>query len=158
SHGRSWELRKGVKITIQTHDLSNEGDQERQPSISADVWIIPCADLPRWAAAGQLAPLPESFKALDNPLALSDFLSTFREQLMQWDGKSYGLPLVGESPLCCYRADLLKAPAHQAALRDLFGRDLEGPVTWEQFAQLGEYFRVKGVDGRPGPSLPPLPQ
>ncbi len=158
SHTRSWELRKGVKITIQKHDVSNEQEQNNKPSTPADVWIIPTADLPRWAAAGQLAPLPESYKAFDNPLAWSDLLPTFREQLAQWDGKAYGLPLVGESPLCCYRADVLQTPANQAALHKFLRKDLSGPVTWEQFAQLAEYFHEKGLDGKPGPSLPPLPQ
>jgi multiple sugar transport system substrate-binding protein len=157
-HTRSWALRKDVKITIRTHDFANEKEQKIKPSTPADVWIIPYAELPRWAAAGQLTPLPESYKAFDNPFAWSDLLPMFREQLVQWDGKTYGLPLVGESPLCCYRADLFQASANQAALRKILGRDLAGPVTWEQFAQLAEYFREKGANGRPGLSLPPLPR
>ena len=84
-------------------------------------------------------------------------MPTYREQLIHWEGKPYGLPLVGEAPVCCYRVDLLKAPAHQAALHKLFGRDLDGPATWEQFAALAEYFRTHRVEGRSSPSLPPWP-
>jgi multiple sugar transport system substrate-binding protein len=153
SRGQSWGLRNGVKIAFQLDDLS----KEIQPA-TADIWILSPADMPRWLAADWLLPLPDAYKNPDNALNWSDLLPAFREQLVQWESKSYGLPLVGEAPLCCYRADLLKAPAHQSALRKMFGRDLDGPATWEQFAQLAEYFRDKGVAGRPGPSLPPLPR
>jgi multiple sugar transport system substrate-binding protein len=140
SRGQPWMQRHSVKIAIQLYDPSTERDKIGEAP--ADVWILPPADLPHWAAAGKLMPLPNSYKAPDNPLAWSDLLPTWREQLVQWDGQTYGLPLIGEAPLCCYRADLLR----------------EGPTTWEQFAQLAERFRDKGVAGRPGPSLPPLPR
>jgi len=151
SRGQSWALRQGVKIAVELYNPSKESEQ---PSLlsspeggimgeaSVDVWIVSPAELPRWAAAGKIAPLPDAYKAVANPFAWSDLLPIWREQLVQWDGKAYGLPLVGEAPLCCYRADLLK----------------DGPVTWEQFAQLAEHFRDKGLAGRPGPSLPPLPR
>jgi multiple sugar transport system substrate-binding protein len=158
SRGRSWALRQGMKISLETYDPSKDAEQQSQHLASADVWIIAPADLPRWAAAGKLAPLPNLYKAPDNPLAWSDLLPTWREQLVQWDRKAFALPIIGEAPLCCYRADLLKAPAHQSALRSLLGRDIDGPQTWEQFAQIADYFRAKGVAGQPGPSLPPLPR
>jgi multiple sugar transport system substrate-binding protein len=61
--------------------------------------------------------------------------------------------VVGESPLCCYRADWLNDPAHQAAMRKLLGSGRTEPATWEQFAQLAEYFHEHGMGG-----LPPLPR
>jgi multiple sugar transport system substrate-binding protein len=134
------------------------GARPNQAEAPTDVLIFRPADLPHWAAAGQLVPLPDSYRALDNPLAWNDLLPASREQLTLWDGKAYGLPVVGEAPVCCYRADLLKFSAHQAALRGILGRDLDGPATWEQFAQVAEYFRTHGVEGHPGPSLPPLPR
>jgi multiple sugar transport system substrate-binding protein len=158
SHGQPWALRQGVKLSLALYDPANEMAWQSQSSPPPDIWILAPTDLPCWAVAGQLAPVPAAYMARDNPLAWSDLLPTFREQLMQWDAKAYGLPLIGESPLCCYRIDLLKAPDHETALRKLFGRDLDGPLTWEQFAQLAEYFRDHRIEGRPSPSLPPLPR
>jgi multiple sugar transport system substrate-binding protein len=151
SRGQSWALRQGAKIAVQLYDPSKES--ECPPPLSpsqrgiregttADVWVLSPADLPRWAAGEKIVPLPDAYKAAANPLVWSDLLPTWREQLVQWDGKAYGLPVVGEAPLCCYRADLLK----------------DKPLTWEQFVRLAEHFRDKGVAGRPGPSLPPLPR
>lgn len=158
SRGRSWALRQGVKISLETYDSSKVAEPQSPHLASADVWIISPADLPHWAAAGKLSPLPNLYKAPDNPLVWSDLLPTWREQLVQWDRKPFALPIIGEAPLCCYRADLLKAPAHQPAVRHLLGRDQAGPVTWEQFAQIAEYFQSKGVSGKSGPSLSPLPR
>jgi ABC-type glycerol-3-phosphate transport system substrate-binding protein len=156
-HGQPWALRQGVKLALSLYDLANESAWQNPPSPAPDIWILPSADLPRWAAAGQLAPLPDAYLTRDHPLAWSNVLSTYRKHLARWEGKPYGLPLIGEGPLCCYRLDLVKASAHQAALRKLFGRDLDGPATWEQLVRLAEYFREHGVSGQPGPSLPPLP-
>lgn len=149
---QSWALRQNATLEIHRYDATNEA------APSADVWILAPAELPRWAAAEHLTPLPERYRARDNPLAWSDLLPALREQLLMWEAKPYGLPLIGEAPICCYRRDWLQAPPHRAALRQLFGRDLDGPATWEQFVRIAEYFRDCGIDGKPAPSLPPLPR
>src|SRR6185437_11036540 len=128
-----------------------------QTAGAADVWIIAPAELPRWAAVDQLAMIPADRTARDNPYAWTDLLPIYREQLVLWESTPYGLPLVGESPLCCYRRDLLENPAHKTAFREKFGRELTAPATWEQFAQIAEYFQQK-AKGQSEPSLPPLPR
>ncbi len=149
--GQSWARRQGATLQILVYDPR----KEPQTAGLADVWIIAPADLPRWAAVGQLAPVPTDYTARDSPSKWTDLLPAYREQLVQWEGTPYGWPLIGESPLCCYRADLLADPAHEAAFRRRFGRVPEAPATWEQFARVAEYFR----DREPkGPSLPPLPR
>jgi len=153
-----WALRQGVLLTIQKSDPANAKDEDTsKASTAADICILPPADLPSWAAAGRLVPIPAAYQAREHALAWSDLLPTFRDQLIHWEGKPYGLPLVGEAPVCCYRADLLTAPAHQTALHKMFGRELIGPATWEQFARLAEYFRDHRMEGQARPSLPPWP-
>lgn len=157
-YAQPWALRQGVLLKIQKADPAHAKDEgTSKDSTAADIWILPPADLPSWAAAGRLVPMPSGYQAREHALAWSDLLPTFREQLIQWEGKPYGLPLVGEAPVCCYRADLFTDPAHQPALRKMFGRNLEGPATWEQFARLAEYFRDHRMEGEAGPSLPPWP-
>ncbi|HEY7426148.1 MAG TPA: ABC transporter substrate-binding protein [Gemmataceae bacterium] len=156
NYGQPRALRQGVKLDIFRGVAGKEGGPLGMPS--ADIWIIAPADLPRWAAAGQLAAVPDRYAAHNNPYVWSHLLPTYRDQLILWDDTPYGLPLMGESPLCCYRSDLLKSPAHQDALRKLLGRDPDAPATWEQFARLAEYFREHGPDVHPAPSLPPLPR
>ncbi|HEY7310106.1 MAG TPA: extracellular solute-binding protein [Gemmataceae bacterium] len=154
--GQPWALRQGVKLVLVRPDSARTA--ELPDAASADVWIIPPSDLPRWAADGRLAAVPDKYTTRESPYAWPDVLPLYREQLIVWEDAPRGLPLIGESPVCCYRTDLLEAPAHQTALSKLLGGKPTAPVTWEQFAQLAEYFREHGADGRPGPSLPPLPR
>ncbi len=158
SRGQTWALRQGTKIEILRYDLS-AGPQAAGP---ADVWIISPAQLPHAAAAGQLAVVPETYTTRENTYTWMDLLPTYREQLLLWDGKPYGLPLVGESLVCCYRADWFQDSAVQSAFAKQFGRKLATPATWEQYAWLAEYFRTHPPSSS-GPagdraSLPPLPR
>jgi ABC-type glycerol-3-phosphate transport system substrate-binding protein len=157
SRGQSWALQQGVQLKCEIYDGSDEKALQSRASSPDDIWIIAPAELPRWAAAGQLAPLPESYRTRDNPYAWSDLVPAYREQLSLWEHAVYGLPLIGESPLCFYRADWLAEPRHRDAIREKFGPKFEGPLTWEQFAQLAGYFREHGPKGQFA-SLPPLPR
>jgi multiple sugar transport system substrate-binding protein len=154
SHGRTWAHKQGAKVEVLRYDPA-AGPSSAGP---ADVWVIAPADLPRWAADGRLTPIPESYLRRDHPYAWTDLLPVYREQLAEWEHTSYGLPLVGESPVGCYRSDLLGDASHRAAFRKQYGHDLAMPATWEQFVEIAEYFHEHGFAGRPGPSLPPLPR
>jgi ABC-type glycerol-3-phosphate transport system substrate-binding protein len=154
SFGQTWARRQGAKVAIVRYDRP-EVELNAQ---SADVWIIPPADLPRLVADGKLAPLPEKYSKRENPYTWNDLLPSYREQLLRWESKPHGFVLVGESPLCCYRQDLFKDAAVQTAFRKKFHHKLDAPNTWEQFAWLADYFREHAPGGQAGPSLPPLPR
>jgi multiple sugar transport system substrate-binding protein len=111
----------------------------------ADLWVISAADLPRLAKKGLLRTLPDAYSGERNS-SWMDLLPLYREQLLVWDQKRYGFPLLGEAFVCCYRSDLLQAAG------------VSPPQTWEQFADLAEHFHKEGSEGRPGPGLPPLQQ
>jgi multiple sugar transport system substrate-binding protein len=110
----------------------------------ADLWAIPAVDLPRLAKKGLLRTLPDAYSGERNS-SWMDLLPLYREQLLVWDQKRYGFPLLGEAFVCCYRSDLLQTAK------------LAPPQTWEQFAEVAEHFHDQAVDGQPAPSLPPLP-
>jgi ABC-type glycerol-3-phosphate transport system substrate-binding protein len=145
--GRAWASRHGATLDVVTFDP--HGD----PPADADVWVLPPASLPRWAAAGRLAQLPGGLTRRDGPFAFGDLLPLYGDHLLTWDQAAFAVPVLGEAPLCCYRADWLAEPAARAAFRRQYGHDPGPPATWEQFAQLAEFYRER----RRGPSLPPLP-
>jgi multiple sugar transport system substrate-binding protein len=131
-----------------------EYDPQAGPEASAaDAWVVPAWALPRWAAAGRLRPVPKPLTQPENPYGWTELLPMFGERLLVWDRVAYGLPLLGESPVCCYRADLFGEGAHQEGFAKKYSRRPAPPRTWEEFADLAEYFR----DARKAPSLPPLP-
>jgi ABC-type glycerol-3-phosphate transport system substrate-binding protein len=133
----------------------------------ADIWVIRPAELPRWASAGLLAPVPAELRQSDSSYEWMSLLPMYREQLLVWDRVAYGLPLLGEASLCCYRADLFADLRHQKGFQTFLAEirkkspgqtyRLEAPATWEAFATIAEYFRLHGHPGKQVPSLPPLP-
>jgi multiple sugar transport system substrate-binding protein len=143
-YGRRWESQSGARLEIVRQDA------EAVPA--ADVWVLPPARMSHFAAAGLLQPLPESYRSA-GPYAWGNMLSVYRDRLVVWDRTVYALPVRGDARLCFYRADLFRAPEHRAAFQKKYGREPAAPATWEEFADLAEYFR--GAQGRP--SLPPLP-
>jgi multiple sugar transport system substrate-binding protein len=148
AYGQAWAAREGATLEILPYD------PRTGPPAEADIWVLAPAELPRHAAAGRLRPIPAACTTRDHPYAWNDLLPLYREHLLAWDRGVWGLPLLGEAPICCYRTDLLADATHRDAFRQRFGRDLEPPATWEQFAQIAEFFRDRLGDR---PSLPPLP-
>jgi ABC-type glycerol-3-phosphate transport system substrate-binding protein len=145
--GQAWAGRRGATLQVQTYD------PKVGPPAASDVWVLPPAELPRWAAAGAVLPLPSAMTRHDAPFGWTDLLPDDRDPLLSWAQTAYAVPLLGEAPVCCYRADRLADRAVREAFRKRHGRDPGPPATWEQFAELAEFFAEH--DHRP--SLPPLP-
>jgi multiple sugar transport system substrate-binding protein len=144
-----WARVQGARIETVPYDPPFPAE-----SPDADIWVLLPAELPRWAEAGQLHPVPEALTRTGNPYRWRGLLPYFRERLVLWDRSPYALPLLGESPLCCVRTDRFDQEAFRNAFREKFGRQPAAPRTWEEFADLAAFFA-----GQPGgsPSLPPLP-
>jgi multiple sugar transport system substrate-binding protein len=161
THSRRWEARQQARVEVAAYDPA----AGPASAGAADVWVIRPAELPHWAAAGRLTPVPEALAARDGAYEWMSLLPLYREQLLVWDGVAYGLPLLGEAQVCVYRSDLFADPELRKAYklfkaardeRIVKGRgELRAPSTWEQFADLAEFFQ--GARGKGAPSLPPLP-
>jgi multiple sugar transport system substrate-binding protein len=150
----SWSGRAGGQVEVVRYDAEN-GPDKGPP---ADAWVLAPAAMPHWAAAGQLLPLPAEYTTSNGPLDWSRLLPEYRDKLLVWDRTPYALPLLGEAPLCFYRADLFQAEVNQAAFQKEFGRKLAPPATWEELAEIAQFFNGRKEGGLAGPSLPPLPE
>jgi multiple sugar transport system substrate-binding protein len=137
TYSPNWADRQQGKVETIRYDPT-------APPPDADLWVISAVDLPRLAKKGLLRTLPDAYSGERNS-SWMDLLPLYREQLLVWDQKRYGFPLLGEAFVCCCRSDLLQAGG------------LSPPQTWEQFAELAEHFRKQGSDGKSAASLPPLP-
>jgi ABC-type glycerol-3-phosphate transport system substrate-binding protein len=136
-HGAAWATATGAKLDV----VAPEGDWP-----AADLVLLEPADLPRWAAAGKARPLPQPGEA-------DVLMPLYRSRLLRWEGVPYGLPVLGDGPVCVYRADLYRDAAAQQAFQGKYQHPLKPPETWDDFADQAEFFA-----GRRGkPSLPPLP-
>jgi multiple sugar transport system substrate-binding protein len=152
TYSKSWSNREGATVEVSEY----EGSAGPETVKGADIWVMPPAALARKAAAGLIRPLPTSITGADSNFGWTDLLPIYRERLLIWDRNRCALPILGEAPLCIYRADYLNDPARAAAFQKKFGRKPAPPATWEDFVDLAEHFRDTAPGG-PAPSLPPLP-
>ncbi len=96
-------------------------------------WIIPIDDFmqderfPKWEPDKVAAPL---------------------RQLLQWEGKWYGVVNDGDNQLLYYRRDILEDPEWQARYREEMGEDMVvPPQTWQQMLKIATFFNGKDWNG-----------
>jgi multiple sugar transport system substrate-binding protein len=155
-YGARWSSEQGARLETVRYDPA--AGPEKGPK--ADLWLMTPAAMPARANADQLYPVPEGVTAPGASYRWDDLLPLYRYKLLVWDRKVYALPILGDATLCFYREDLFDDQQQQAGFKKKFGRELAAPETWEQFAQIAEYFHGQkrpGIDA-PCPSLPPLPE
>jgi multiple sugar transport system substrate-binding protein len=150
-YSRAWSARTGGRVVVERSVPLGLPVHSPAP----DICVIAPADLGRRVVAGHLTPVPETLTGRGGPYAWQDLLPLYRNHLLVWGGRAYALPVLGDAWLCFFRADLFRDAAHQAAFRAKYGRPLAAPATWDEVADLAEYF-----DRQPDRScrgLPPLP-
>jgi multiple sugar transport system substrate-binding protein len=151
-HGSLWAKTVGARVeAVTTQDADNPQKLE-----DASVWLIRPAQLARFATADQLRPVPTEVTRADS-FGWLGILLLYREKLLKWSGEVYALPILGEAPLCFYRADLLGDTNHRTRFQEQRSHALGPPQTWEEFLEIAEYFADRREPGKRIASLPPLP-
>jgi ABC-type glycerol-3-phosphate transport system substrate-binding protein len=130
----AWQARQKARVEVVAG-----GQQPTRP----DVRVIRPAELARLVRQGAAQPLPAGAQAPDS-YDWRSLLPLYREHLLLWDTAVHALPLAGEAFVCVWRTDLRHRPA-------------DPPATWEDYARIAETCAARGSNGKPGPSLPPLP-
>lgn len=121
---------------------------------AADIAVIAPVEIGGLAARGELAALPEQLVQPDNALHWNALLPVYSRNLCGWGGKLVALPLAGDGFVLAYRADRFADERHRSGFRAKTGRDLTPPATWDDAAEVAEYFHA-AEGGKP--SLPALP-
>jgi ABC-type glycerol-3-phosphate transport system substrate-binding protein len=148
-YGQPWAKHVGATMTVATDAQSAE---------DADIVLIRPAALPSWAAAGKLLAVPQEYLEERAAYSWSGLLPVFREKLLVWNHRPYGLPLLGDAPLCFYRADLFRDMQHMELFKKAHAdQQLAPPATWADFANIAGYFFQHRDGKKVTPSLPPLP-
>jgi multiple sugar transport system substrate-binding protein len=153
TYSLGWASQEGASVEVLQYDPGVGPEQLK----GASVWVMSPAAMPRKAAAGLLKQLPHEITGPESTYGWMDVLPVYRERLLLWNRVRVAVPLLGESPLCIYRADLLADAGRAEAFQKKFGRKLAPPRTWEEFADLAEFLRDTAPGG-PAPSLTPLPE
>jgi multiple sugar transport system substrate-binding protein len=153
SYAKVWGPQNGARVEIAASVV--RPDDPELPD--ADLCLLAPAELPRRAASRQLLPVPPSYLASGNRYGWTEVLRVYRNKLLVWDGKVYGLPFLGHAHLCYYRDDWLRDASLQTTFEQKYHRPLAPPATWDEFAEIADFFQHRAGDNPPTPSLPPLP-
>src|SRR5438477_12524646 len=102
-YGAAWAADSGAQIEVVRYDA----EAPSPPRLPGNVWIVPPARMPRFAAAGELLEVPGSYTSPGSPYVWDGILRDYQNKLLVWERKGYGLPLLGDTCLCFYRKDFL---------------------------------------------------
>jgi multiple sugar transport system substrate-binding protein len=67
--------------------------------------------------------------------------------LLEYGGKKYMVANDHDGQVLYYRSDLFADAEHQTAFAEAYDYDLAVPTTWDQFADIAEYFNGKDLNG-----------
>ncbi len=154
-HGSRWSQLSGARL------------QRVEPGMACDLIIFRPWELGRLVP--DLAPIDIVALRSAETYEYSLLLRYQLDHAIDWGGRTWALPVTGESLVLVFRSDLFSDPTHKDRLpvrmqarSQRLGRPV-GPTTWQELAAVAEYFA-----GQPGwasddqnvvprPSLPPLP-
>jgi multiple sugar transport system substrate-binding protein len=87
-------------------------------------------------------------QTLQDEMGYQYLIPTYRDRILSWGGKIYGLPYDGDAHMMYYRRDLLTDPTNMADFKAKYGYDLPAPpTTWTQYHDIAEFFNGKTIDG-----------
>jgi multiple sugar transport system substrate-binding protein len=102
-----------------------------ESNVSADVW-----------GAGACLAVPDTI--IDDPaMAWDDVLPVYREKILSWEGKVYGMPFDGDTHHLMFLHTLLDNPDNQEKFKAQYSYALDpdrGPHTWEEHRDYAEFF------------------
>jgi len=151
--GGAWSDRSGAKIEL---IQANSSD--------ADVYFYAPAEMPRLVEEKKLQQIPLG-SLNSGAFEFGSILRPLRLRLSDWQGSTYGLPMIGGAFILVFRSDLLSDPKHLAAINKRLKSPFkpDGVWTWQQVAVIAEHFSSTSpwsdgsIEQLPRPALPPLP-
>ena len=145
--GPKWEELTGIKvkvIEVPTAEMFTKILQEHRAGTGAyDALNVIPSWMPDLVNAGALLQLDDLVDKYEYRSELDTIATTYRDNQMKVDGKIYGFPDDGDLFVLYYRKDLFEDPDNMAAFKEKHGYDLAAPQTWEQYAQIGQFFTDK---------------
>jgi len=140
--GPVWENLTGIKSNVV--ELSHP-DQYSKPvaehianSGAYDILDIEPAWTPSLADGGVIAPLDDYIAKFMNTNDLNDYHPLFKA-LPTYKGKIWGFFDDGDMFALYYRKDIFEDPKMKDAYQKKFGKALEVPKTWEDYAQVAQF-------------------
>lgn len=155
---KDFEAKTGYKVNIVEMDLPTMYEKEALDMVGGtgayDVITWNVSWKAGWANAGNLIPL-DDYIAKEDPKALNfeDITPILVKTGGYWEGKTYGLPYYTYTQGMFYRCDLFEDPTEMAAFEAKYGYKLDIPTTYDQMADIAQFFRRKPGETLKGETL-----
>ncbi|MGF1475999.1 MAG: ABC transporter substrate-binding protein [Geminicoccaceae bacterium] len=145
--GPMWEELTGIKVNVievPVDQIFTKIMQEHRANTGAyDVLNVIPNQMPDLALAGALEPLDDYMAKYGYTDEVDSILPVYRDNWMQVEGTTYGLPDDGDVLVLYYRTDVFDDPELSAAYEELYGEPLAVPTTWETFSQVGSFITAQ---------------
>lgn len=155
---KEWEQKTGNKVNIIDVDLPTMYEKIVLEAVGQtgayDIVTWDVGWKSEWAYNGYLRVLDEYIAQSDpNELQLEDISPILLNTTGVFQGHYYGLPYYTFTMGYFYRCDLYEDPTEEAAFKAKYGYDLDIPTTYEQMADIAEFFRRQPGDTLKGQTL-----
>src|ERR1700690_761773 len=145
--GPKWEALTGIKvkvIEVPTAEMFTKILQEHRAGTGAyDALNVIPSWMPDLVSAAALEQLDSWVDRFDYRKDLEDISPMFRDNWMKVNGKIYGFPDDGDCFIMYYRKDIFADPALREAVKAKYGREMDVPNTWPEFAEVGSFITEK---------------
>lgn len=146
----------GIKVEIVEIDLQSMYDKEVLDMAGGtgayDIVTWNLSWLGQWAGNGWVEPLDAYIAKDDAQLKLDDLAPTLITQ-NSWQGTTYGLPYYTFTQGMFYRCDLFEDSGEMAAFQAEYGYALDIPTTYQQMADIAQFFRRASGETLKGQSV-----
>ena len=150
NHWKEWSAKTGGTVEVQEFPFGDLFQKLRTGFVAAaspyDI-IVYASD---WAGdfmgPGYVLEVPQN---IQDEIGYGYLIPGYRDRILSWGDKIYGLPYDGDTHQIYYRRDLLTDPKNMADFKAKYGYDLPAPPTkWTQYYDIAEFFNGKTVDGQ----------
>jgi multiple sugar transport system substrate-binding protein len=145
---KEYEAASGNKVKIIDIDYAQLYEKQVIEMVGGtgayDIITYEAAWKPEFVGAGWLAPLDSYIKASKpEDIKIEKVSPALLELAAGWQGKTYGLPYYSFTMGYFYRLDLFEDPIEKKNFKAKYGYELNLPQTYEQMADIAEFFHRK---------------
>lgn len=145
-----WEKKTGAKVEVQTFAFGDLFQKIRTAFVSKANPFDLLVYASDWAGdimgSGYVIEVPTK---VQDQMGYKNLIPAYRERILSWGGKIYGLPYDGDAHMMYYRRDLLTDSKYQEDFKAKYGYDMPAPPsTWKQYVDVAEFFNGMTIDGQ----------
>lgn len=147
----------GIKVNIVEMDLPTMYEKEVLDIVGGtgayDIITWNVSWKSEWANNEYIYPLDDYIARDAKEVQFEDISAALEAVSGQWQGITYGLPYYTFTPGIFYRCDLFENPDEMAAFKAKYGYDLDIPQTYQQMADIAEFFHRQPGETLAGKTL-----